>query len=481
MTFTQRWPGALHLTGQGLKRSSASALIAVFVFTANQAPAGQAGTASASSPGPVQLKGHGGPVKAVTVSRDGRRALTGSFDYSAMLWDLTKSPAKPLLRLDDHDGAVNAVAFVPGARLLSAGDDAIVRLWDQKTGKLLHRFTGHRAKIIALAVSRDARLAASASWDRTARLWHLDTGKPGPVLAKGHKGPVNAVLIGPDGTYAYTGGYDGAIIKWRMADGALLRPIHRHGWGINVMQWRPGRRRILFGTVNGDVQIIDAQTGIITRVLIPHQRPVLSLANAPSGRFIASAGGKGIIRVWRTASWSVAEQLIYPGGPVWAMAFAGDRHIFYAGLNDTVTRWKISPRRYAQELASSGTRRFQKLKDMSLGERQFARKCSICHTLKPGGRNRAGPSLAGVFGRRAGSLKNYPYSPALRTSSIIWNAKTIDALFLHGPQAVTPGSKMPLQRISQKHKRDALIRYLQKHTVPAARPLPQGAKRAGRD
>ena len=407
------------------------------------------------------LVGHGGPVKATVISKDGKFVLTGSFDYAAMLWDITERKNPRLIkRFPDHDASVNAVAFVDNhSRFVSAGDDGTVYLWDTKTAKLLHRFKGHQAKVLSVAVSENQHLAASASWDRTIRLWNLVSLKPASVL-DGHKGPVNAVLFSPDDKYVYSASYDGSINKWQIETGTLIRPVYRYGWGINVMAWMPGKTKIAFGAIDGQVQIYDLKTEAIFKILIPHQSPVLALAVSKDGKYLATGGADGVIRVWQISDWSVVEELHSSFGPVWAMDFSGNRHIYYAGLDDHVVAWTISPRQIGKEVQGKFPRRFQKLKNMSLGERQFARKCSICHTLEPGDANRAGPSLFGVFGRRAGSLSGYAYSRGLLQSDIIWNEDTIDKLFLHGPERVTPGSKMPLQRISDKQKRQALIKFL---------------------
>ena len=415
---------------------------------------------------PDNLVGHGGPIKALAISQDGLNALTGSFDYSAMLWGFEPGKKPRLLsRYADHDGAVNAVAFVgSNGRFITAGDDGSIYLWDTKSQKLIYRYYGHQGKILSVAVSPNHKFAASASWDRSVRLWNLENGQQLAVL-KEHKGPANAVLISSDGRHVFSAGYDGAIIKWDAESGRLVRVIYKHGWGINVMQWLPEKKQILFGTINGDVRIFDLITNTIAKILIPHQRPVLALASSKDGKFVASGGGDGLIRVWKLADWSVVEELQSAFGPVWAMDFGKDStKLYYAGLDDYAVYWKISPRKIEDEIQSKYPRRFQKFNELSLGERQFARKCSICHTLKPGDKNRAGPSLNRVFGRQAGTLKGYPYSDGLLKSQIIWNENTIDELFALGPQHVTPGSKMPLQKIAQKHKRDALILFLKEHT-----------------
>ncbi|MFQ5466522.1 MAG: c-type cytochrome, partial [Kiloniellaceae bacterium] len=78
----------------------------------------------------------------------------------------------------------------------------------------------------------------------------------------------------------------------------------------------------------------------------------------------------------------------------------------------------------------------------------------------------AGPTLYGLFGRRAGSVPGYRYSRALREANLVWSEKTIDALFAQGPHAFTPGSKMPLQRMPKAADRSELIAYLKRVTAP---------------
>jgi cytochrome c len=418
------------------------------------------------------LIGHGGPIKALAVDATTGRALTGSFDYAMMLWDVTAEVPLRLKRLDEHDGAVNAVAFVPGGTLaVATGDDGKVAVWDLATGKLVHRFDGHTAKITGLAISVDGKWAASASWDRTARLWDLARLTPGPVL-EGHQGPVNAVAFSADGQRLYTASADGTIGLWRTADGSFQRPLLRHGWGINALVRLPGGERLAYGCLNGTVAIADGETGATLMELPAHERPVLALAALEKPGILASGGGDGIIRVLRAADGSLIEQYRNPYGPVWALAFAADgTALYYGGLDDFATLWRIAPREPFEAIDSPYPRRFQMRGQASdriaAGELQFARKCSVCHTLQADGRNRAGPTLHKIFGRRIGTLAGYPYSEAVKKLDIVWTPETLGKLFELGPEVFTPGSKMPLQRMSDTHQRDALIAFLQLATEDA--------------
>ena len=414
-----------------------------------------------SAHNPKNLVGHGGPVNCISVSPDGSSALTGSLDYTVMLWDIQSQKPRLNKRFVKHYGAVSTVEFLPsGNQALSGGDDATVYLWHLESRKLLHRFKGHDSKIVALSVSEDGNLAASASWDGTVRVWDLKARKPGPVI-RVHKEPVSSALVSADGKTIYSGGYDGEIREWDAVTGEFKRSLYSHGWPVNVMRWLPDDRQIIFGTANGDVQVLDTIQAEVTKILIPHEKPVLGLAVSEKHGLIATGSSDGVIRVWNIGDWSVKGENYNVNGPAWSLAFSGDgKQLYYAGLDDQVNAWKVSMEDKREQ--DRAPRRFQVKAGASLGELQFARKCSVCHTLEPDDANRAGPSLYGVFGRKAGTLPGYPYSEGLRRAEVIWNEKTIDELFVKGPQAVVPGSKMPLQKVADRKKRQALIQYLKK-------------------
>jgi len=81
------------------------------------------------------------------VSPDGAHALSGSFDNSVGLWS---SDGSETLYLEGHEAAVNAVAFAGSSRIVSAGDDFSIRVWDRVTGSELHLLEGHKGKIMSL-------------------------------------------------------------------------------------------------------------------------------------------------------------------------------------------------------------------------------------------------------------------------------------------------------------------------------------------
>ena len=85
-------------------------------------------------------------------------------------------------------------------------------------------------------------------------------------------------------------------------------------------------------------------------------------------------------------------------------------------------------------------------------------QCKICHTTEPG-KNLIGPSLAGVYGRKAGTVAGYPYSAAMRASGLTWDDATLDR-FLEAPMKVLPGTRMTYAGLKDPVARKDVISHL---------------------
>ena len=407
------------------------------------------------------LKGHGGPIMGLAVEAATGRVATASFDNSVGLWR-DRTPRW----LEGHDAAVNTVLFLGRDRVASAGDDFAVVVWDLAGGGST-RLTGHKGKVVALARSPDGAWLASASWDGSIGLWPLDGSDTAPRVLTGHEQGVNAVAFSADGARLYSAAADGTIRVWTLADGGNVT-LTDQGFGVNRILLDPDGRWLAYGAVDGVTRVIDPATGDQLADFSLDRRPILSMAHhAPSGQ-LAVGDGHGYIMVIDTGAWQITRDFrAMQRGPVWALAFSADgRSILAGGLDDVAYSWPVA---MLDGIDPAGGQERSFLRDpdeMPNGERQFMRKCSICHALTPPPSRKAGPSLYNVFGRKAGALPGYPYSDTLANAEITWDDHSIDALFDLGPDHYIPGSRMPMQRITAPADRRDLIAYLRRATAP---------------
>jgi WD40 repeat protein len=190
------------------------------------------------------LAGHTRKVHSLAFSRNGRFLLTGSWDYTARLWDVeTGVPLGEPLR---HHDLVQSVAFSSEGRLAMTGsDDYMTRLWEIPDGKLRHLLR-HPDKVQTVCFSPDGLLMAAGTKGNIARLWDVGTGKPaGPPLH--HDKEVRSLARDSAGEWLYTGSWDGTVRRWRL-------PSPKEGSVEEIRRWLEVQTR----------QHIDAGGAVVT-------------------------------------------------------------------------------------------------------------------------------------------------------------------------------------------------------------------------
>jgi cytochrome c len=239
------------------------------------------------------------------------------------------------------------------------------------------------------------------------------------------------------------------------------------GFGINRIVLGPGDAWLAYGAVDGATRVIDPASGRQVADFTLERRPVLSLVHHAETAQLAAGDGQGYIMVIDTQEWRITRDFqAMARGPVWALDFSPDGRMIYAGgLSEVVYGWPVEMLGDYDPAGETEHSFLRPPEEMENGERQFMRKCSICHALTPPPSRKAGPTLYGLFGRQAGTVPGYPYSDILDGSGIVWNDDTIDALFDLGPDHYIPGSKMPMQRITAAEDRQDMIDYLRRATA----------------
>ncbi len=410
-----------------------------------------------AKPVDAQLRGHGGPVRAIAVSPDGKAVLSGSFDTTAIRWSFDRESAEQVLRF--HSDAVNAAVFLKDGRLATAGADARIAIWTPGRQQPDQVLEGHRGPIVGLAVSPDGTKLASASWDQTVGLWSLSDSTR--RVLEGHTQNVNGVAFAPDGKSLVSVGYDQAIRIWPLAGGPpqiITQPSP-----INAVAVAPDGE-IAIGGADGVVRFLTLQ-GKEAGEVGAGPTPVAALAMSADGTLIAAAEMGGVVAVIDRKTRTVSRRLIGSGAPVWSVAFLPDNATLLIGGTDGVIRRWNAQTGHPVGSSLSGTSADPLAAYVGDHGAEIFRACVACHTLSERETPRAGPTLAGLFGRRIASLPGYRFSDALKHMDIVWTPETVSKLFEVGPNAYTPGTKMPEQRIGSPQDRRALTDFLARATA----------------
>ncbi|MEG4206724.1 AAA-like domain-containing protein [Microcoleus sp. Pol7_A1] len=158
-----------------------------------------------------------------------------------------------------------------------------------------NRFSGHKAAVMAVDISPDSKLIASASVDKTVKLWRRDGTEVATL--KGHQASVRTVKFSPNGQLIASGSDDDAVKVWRL-DGTLLKTFQGHSASVWGVAFSPDGKTIASASADNTVKLWN-QDGTLLKTLQGHTAGVGSVVFSPDGKIIASASGDKTVKLWK--------------------------------------------------------------------------------------------------------------------------------------------------------------------------------------
>lgn len=292
-----------------------------------------------------KFTGHTGHIRHIVVSKDGKRALTASMDYSARVWDVDSG--KEVSKFTGHTGWVWQVALSPDEKeaVSSGGLDKTLRRWEVATGKELKKYPEHPSRVYGAAFSADGKhvFSSGAEKDTIIRMFDADTATEVKTF-EGHTGWVWKLAVSPDGKRLASAGMNDKTYRiWDIESGKAVvigNDAHDDSYVVGIA-WTPDGKQLLTSGRDSLVKLWDAQTGRLLKTYKGLTDSAEAVAFSKDGkRFLAS--DDRIVHVFETDSGKIIHRFEDHTQKVYAVAFLPDgRRALSAGEDNVLRMWGV--------------------------------------------------------------------------------------------------------------------------------------------
>ncbi len=245
------------------------------------------------------------------ITPDGDNVISGSFGNSLHVWDIESGQC--LKTLTGHKGIVDRISIVTdGKRIVSGSDDNTLRVWDIQSGRCVKTLRKIKDILIpgkdrfesaSMCITPDGKKAVSGSWDKTLRVWDIESGQCLKILPI-HTNEVGIVNITPDGKSVISGSgrMDNSFYVWDIESGECLQTMTGHELVVDSLCVTPDGKKIASGSWDNMLYVWDLKSGQCLQTLTGHTDMINRLRITPDGKKAVSTSmgpeSDNTLRVW---------------------------------------------------------------------------------------------------------------------------------------------------------------------------------------
>ncbi len=279
------------------------------------------------------VSGHGGPIRALEFSPDGRFLLTAADDRTVRMY----SAGSPFDFVLVHNGVmtdIRALAISPDSQRFVVGTvtgQAIVRRLTSNS--FIVDLGGHSASVNAIDYSPNGLLIASGDAGGRLNTWNSQTFQLIQTQADIHTNGINALAFSPvDSSRLVTGGADRLLKLWVAGTTTLVRSFAGHAGSVLCVAFSADGARLASGSADGAAIIWNPDTGALVRTLAGHAGGVLSIKFSPDGTQIVTGGADGFVRTWNATTGALLRERRPCLTPISSVAFSAAGDLVAAGI-----------------------------------------------------------------------------------------------------------------------------------------------------
>ncbi len=267
----------------------------------------------------------------------GRDSLALRYMLSVALAKLENHP--PII-LSNHTDALTMAIFSPDDQLVAtASKDKTARIWQARDGKELFTLKGHEDTVTSCQFSPDSKLLLTTSLDKTACIWKTSDGS---LIAKlsGHSDGIKNALFSPNGKQIVTISYDKTAKIWDSATGQLNNTLSGHLGTIYSVCYSEDGKKILTSSADKTAKIWDSTTGKLENTLVGHSATVTNITLSPDNKLIVTSSNDKTARIWQLIDGQLVRVVSLPEGAITDCKFSPDgKSILTTNSNSKAYIW----------------------------------------------------------------------------------------------------------------------------------------------